>query len=452
MISNRSNEIDKEERPGDFTDDLSGVLKEATCPACGHHIAVSFFNPGPQTLATLAWPRTSEEAKTMVKLPHDFVRCVDCGHVYNCQFDYAVVPYCDKPNLMFNRGAVWSEHLQSVRDLILEILPENPTVVEIGCGEGHLLRSLAQNHPAGNYIGFDPNAEVETAGGLFHARTELFDPAVHLQELKPDLIVSRHVFEHLVNPLGFVQKVAFAASWVNLSTRLFLEVPCIDPVLENPRTVDFFYEHNSHFTTTSLRRMLQRCASKVVMVETSFNREVVYGLADFVPQPHQAKMARDSIAFQKTTTAQHDSLATQFEALLAHRKKIAIWGGTGKAAAFIQQNELDAKRFPTVVDSDPAKAGTHVPGTGQPIRYRDVLKTEPAEIVVIATHWRSPDIVAEILAEEISCEQILIEYRGKLVDYFTGDHPYRIEGTKRSKIARPHFLAIKETSHSRIDR
>src|SRR4051812_9565222 len=115
-----------------------------TCPACGHHVAVSFFAGGPQALATIAWPGSSQEALTMPKLPLSFVRCVDCGHVYNKDFDYAHVPYADKPNLMFNRGFIWNEHLRRVRDVILSALPERPVVVEIGCGEGHLLRALAE--------------------------------------------------------------------------------------------------------------------------------------------------------------------------------------------------------------------------------------------------------------------------------------------------------------------
>lgn len=188
------------------------------------------------------------------------------------------------------------------------------------------------------------------------------------------------------------------------------------------------------------------------MVETSFNREVVFGLADFVPQPHQVKIARDSIEFQSETTTHLDSLQIPFEKLLESGKKIVIWGGTGKAAAFIQQNSLDAQRFPLVVDSDPAKAGTHVPGTGQPIRHRDVLKTEPVEIVVIATHWRSPDIVAEIVSERIPYEQVLIEHLGELVDYFEGDHPYRIEGKRISSFTAPHFLKLKDIPTSRTDR
>jgi hypothetical protein len=106
-------------------------------------------------------------------------------------------------------------------------------------------------------------------------------------------------------------------------------------------------------------------------------------------------------------------------------KRVAIWGGTGKAAAFIHQFGADAERFPLVVDSDPDKVGTFVPGTGQEIMYRDVLKASPADVIIIPTQWRAKDIVAEMARENIRASSVLIEHDGRLRDFFTGQHPYR---------------------------
>src|SRR5258707_14571963 len=86
-----------------MTSPASNIEHDSTCPACGHHVAVPFFS-GHQPLATVAWPKSAAEARAMPKLPLDFMRCVDCGHVFNAAFDYAAVPYSEKPNLMFNKG------------------------------------------------------------------------------------------------------------------------------------------------------------------------------------------------------------------------------------------------------------------------------------------------------------------------------------------------------------
>ena len=84
------------------------VVRSENCPACGHYVAVPFFDGGKQPLATIAWPGNVKEAQTMKQLALDFVRCVECGHISNAAFNYDDVPYTDKPNLMFNKGAIWA--------------------------------------------------------------------------------------------------------------------------------------------------------------------------------------------------------------------------------------------------------------------------------------------------------------------------------------------------------
>lgn len=401
-----------------------GVAREATCPACGHHVAVAFFDGGRQPLATLAWPRSVAAAQAMVRLRLDFVRCVDCGHVYNAAFDYAAVPYADNPNLMFNRGAVWNDYLEDLRDRILDRLPSHPTVIEIGCGEGHFLRRLAEARPQGRYIGFDPNGEVDTGDGRMTFRRELFDAERDLPIFRPDLVISRHVLEHLMNPLGFVQVLAFAVSRNNMPTRLFIEVPCIDRVFATGRTADFYYEHNSHFTTRSLQRMLERSGAEVESIGHGYDDEVVHSFARFLPHRAHAEIASEGRDFFDRAERARAAITAQLAEIAGSGARTAIWGGTGKGAAFIANYGADADRFPLVVDSDPLKVGTFVPGAGQPIRFRDALLEQPAAVIIIPTQWRARDIMLEIERTGITYERILIEHEGRLIDFFRDPHPY----------------------------
>ena len=404
---------------------LAGYIHQSTCPACGHHVAVSFFSGGQQPLATLGWPKSTEDAKAMTKLPLSFVRCVDCGHVYNREFSYNHVPYSDHPNLMFNRSRHWSRHLDHVRDLILSNLPEKPVVVEIGCGTGHLLSNLAVGCPQGRFIGFDPNAAISDATAAVTARQALFDPAVHLDEIRPNMVISRHVLEHLLNPLAFVQRLSFAAEWCGWRTKLYLEVPCIDPVFSVNRVNDFYYEHNSHFTVESFTRMLERCVSRIHLIETAYGNEVVYGLVTVGEKPHRRSYAKESLAFHSQSIRKKQIIQEQLDQLCSSNQSIAVWGGTGKGAAFINYFEMDAERFPVVVDSDTDKAGTCVPGSGQVIRFRDYLKEHPADVILICTQWRANDIVAEINECDISYQKIIIEHEGRLIDFLNEPNPYK---------------------------
>jgi len=403
-------------------------LREATCPACGHHVAVSFFDGGSQPLATLGWPDSREAARDMDRLRLDFVRCVDCGHVFNAAFDYAAVPYPEKPNLMFNRSVAWSDYLQSLRQEIVTRLPERPVVVEIGYGDGLFLHALAEARPAGRYIGFDPHGAAGPTVGPVELRRALFVPGRHVAECRPDLIVSRHVLEHLSNPLGFVQGLSFAAAWAGIEPELYLEVPCIDRALATGRTVDFYYEHNSHFTTESFTRMLSRCEVVVERVGHGYNEEVIHGFVRLGTGRAQVERARASRAFGDRASACGVTIRRQLAELYASGRSVAVWGGTGKSAAFMNQAAMDARRFPFVVDSDPDKVGGFVPGTGQQIRSRDWLVMRPVDVVIIPPQWRAGDIVREMDRCGIRPRTLLIEFDGRLVDYFSDPHPYRTDG------------------------
>lgn len=166
-------------------------------------------------------------------------------------------------------------------------------------------------------------------------------------------------------------------------------------------------------------------AGEVVELAHGYDGEVVFALVKLgVPVAMQERV-QAAAEFARAADASRAQIRQQLDELAAQGKRVAIWGGTGKAAAFIHQFGADAKRFALVVDSDPDKAGTFVPGTGQEIVFRDALKTAPAEVVIIPTQWRAKDIVAEMAREGITAAQVLIEQGGRLVDFHRDAHPYR---------------------------
>jgi len=376
-------------------------------------------------LATLGWPASEDEAKKMPRLPLEFVRCLQCGHIYNRLFDYTQVPYVNNPNRMYNRSALWKEHLESVCDAILPYLSEKSVVVEIGCGEAQLLSLLAQKHPQGRYIGFDPHAALVSPHPGVEIRAQLFEPHLHLDELKPDLLLSRHVLEHLMNPLAFIQETAFYCSYFEIFPLLFVEVPCIDRAIESSRLEDFYYEHNSHFSKASFTRFLKQINPNPLFIQTGYAQEVIFGLSRFTPQPTYLEHAESTLNFLKQSTHVQKNIHTLLNALQTQNLQVALWGGTGKGAAFMNSLNLDSTRFPLVIDSDPAKTGTYVPGTGQKIQAKNYLLEHPVDIILITTQWRARDIVNELIEAKIPFQKILIEYQGQLLNYLEDEHPYR---------------------------
>ena len=422
----------------DAAAELAHKLVSSTCPACGHHVAAPFYDGGKQPLATVGWPKTADEALGMPLLPLDFVRCTACGHVFNASFDYNQVPYSKAQYLTFNRGSLWTSFLKSVGAEVRRRLPPAPVVVEIGYGDGSFLDVLSTDCPHGRFIGFDPHGAPAAAESRLDLRRELFDPGSHLAALRPDLIISRHVLEHLGDPLGFVQHISLAAACLGQRPLMYLEVPCIDRALETGRTEDFFYEHNSHFTTASFCRMLDCTGAHMETLGHGYDGEVVYA---FVRLDARGELVRNGLAALRFLThavrAQH-TITAQLTSLYQSGKRVAFWGGTGKAAAFINSHGADAERFPIVVDSDAAKTGTYVPGAGQLIRFRDWLVDHPVDVIVIPCQWRAADIVREIHEHVIRYETILIDHQGELVSFHSAEQDIvRLAGAVRPVAGKP---------------
>ncbi|MGV3526098.1 MAG: class I SAM-dependent methyltransferase [Candidatus Sericytochromatia bacterium] len=363
----------------------------------------------------------------MVRLPLQFVRCLYCGHIYNQAFEYQQVPYVKNPNLMYNGSASWQQHLNELAHRLSTHLPAEPTVIEIGCGTGSFLKRLAQVHGSGRFIGFDPNATFSEADPHVELHAELFVAAQHLQDYQPDLILSRHVLEHLINPLAFLQELLVFSALTEVYPLLFFEVPCVDRLLRYGRVEDLYYEHNSHFTQRSFKTLLQRLGAEILEMNQSYNQEVLCGLIQLLPQAQIKSFLQENEAFQNQVAQAQHNIPLELKTLHQNGHALALWGGTGKGAAFVHHFGLLPQEIPLhVVDSDLAKVGTFVPGTHYLIHHPESLLTQAPKVIVIPAQWRAADIVLEIASLQIPHSQILIEHQGHLIDFSASEHPYRL--------------------------
>jgi len=350
--------------------------------------------------------------------------CLYCGHVFNSDFDYAKLPYEDDSNLMYNQGAGWASHMSHIASILGDGNREMKTIIDIGAGDGGFLDIVNQKNDGVRCIAFEPGIDSErcSARGI-ETYADYFIPQRDIQKFKPDILVCRHVLEHLQAPRDFVAEIAYYANMCQVYPTFVAEVPCITKALDTYRTTDFLYEHASNFTQRSLRVMFESAGWHTDYDFLAYNDEVAVWTG--CPKSSDLTFEAQAKAFRAHAW---DAVVNVRSGLELRRrnvgKSIAFWGGTGKSAAFLNTYRLDGDR---VVDSDIFKTGRHVPGTGQMIEDSDALLDEPVDVVVITTRWRAADIYSEIKEKGITYDELLILEGADLCEYT--EERYREDST-----------------------
>lgn len=394
-------------------------MRDVACPACGARVAASFYDGGMQPIATLARARSEKEAREVPRVPLDYVQCIACTHVFNAAFEEKELPTSGAaPGWgMFNHAELWAAFMQSTAERLAASLPKGALVVEFGHGSGDFIARVAKARNDLRCLGFDPWG-VESKSDRVELRREMLEPSA-IPALGAHLLIARHVLEHVAAPRARLDRIAVACS--ARPQRVYLEVPCIDRALEVGRTVDFFYEHCQQFTTRSFTMMIEAVGTLEEQGH-GYDGEVVWATL-YLGDPWHGEIARGAEDFDLLTRKSREAVCAELATLASSGKKIAVWGGAGKSAAFMIRHDMDAVRFPIVVDSDPMKVGTFVAGLGQEIRPSSFLTSAPVDIVIVPPQWRARDIVLEMRAKNIAA-QVLIEHEGRLIDFLKAEHPY----------------------------
>lgn len=189
-------------------------------------------------------------------------------------------------------------------------------------------------------------------------------------DVAADVVVSRHVIEHVPQPLELLKTVRMALV-KSPKARVFFETPCVDWILRNRVVWDFFYEHCSLFTAQSLAWAFESTGFSVDSVSHIFGDQYLW---------IEAHVSDDKPTHLKSdgTTAALAKIYGEVEArlrdhwlrkLLALKKRgnVALWGAGAKGATFANMVDPDCELIDCVVDLNPKKQGGFIPGTGHPI-------------------------------------------------------------------------------------
>lgn len=341
---------------------------DVACPICeADSTTPLLYRAAVPVHQNLLFP-TADAARAATRGDLDLLACESCGFVFNAAFDPSLLQYGRDYENSQQHSPAFAEHLDAmVERIVVGCGLTRGRVVEVGCGKGDfLLRLLA--HPASHHegVGFDPSylGPATAADGRASFVTTIYDGA---SGVDADVMISRHVIEHIPDPSAMLRSMRTAA--VAGRTRLFVETPCVEWILENGVFWDMFYEHCSLFSAHSLGLALTRTGFHVTEVRHVFGGQYLWAEAETAPgqwspsRPEPLTAALGMAALENTRLLRwRDRLAA-----LSAGGPVVLWGAGAKGLTFCNLVDPDRTLLRAVVDVNPAKQGQFIGGSGHPI-------------------------------------------------------------------------------------
>lgn len=302
----------------------------------------------------------------------DLVVCEKCEFIFNQAFDITKLNYGEFYENTQTYSPYFSNYINDIiKYLVYEKKVQNSTIIEVGCGKGLFLKKLVEVTEWKNTgYGFDPSyvgEETYFEGRLKYAKNYYNSDCAYIPA---DVIICRHVIEHIPNPLVLLRTVRQAL--INSpNARVFFETPCVEWILRNQVIWDFFYEHCSYFTVNSLTTAFANSDFKVETVKYIFKDQYLWLEARLGKQKEIIINTNNNIPVlaNKFALAEQElqNIWKQKIKKLTAEGKIAIWGAGAKGVTLANLIDPDQQLISYVIDLNPKKQGHYLPGTGHPI-------------------------------------------------------------------------------------
>ncbi len=329
--------------------------------------------------------------------------CRSCGLAYNARFNSNLVSY-DENYDVYIPSAIFADYYKEIATFLYdEFLPEGGFVIDIACGKGTFLEVLCGMYPNVQGLGIDPSFEVNNS---FTPNLKFIKDVFKAEYVtrQPSLILCRHAFDQIVQPLSFLKSIQGALRDFN-ETPFFIEVADLEWIVENDAFWDLCYERCSYWTAESLKNTLRLAGFQTEDVLKASNGQYLWAFGK-ITQASAAIEETDSIgdesaAYSLTEKNLISKMKTKLQDLKAEGDLLAVWGMATKGVVFCNLIDAERQLFDYCIDISEKKINCFVAHTGHEIDAPDILRqVGSAKLVIVVMN---PNYLTEIIE---SCKQL----------------------------------------------
>jgi 2-polyprenyl-3-methyl-5-hydroxy-6-metoxy-1,4-benzoquinol methylase len=399
-----------------MVDQHNKEIFEKECPVCGSMKLIVFFEFRDfPAHCNLLW-QSQKTARDCQKGDIELAFCPNCSFIFNIAFEPALFEYSQAYDNSLHFSPIFKEYAQSLAARLIERHDlYNKDIIEIGCGKGYFL-NLICNLGNNRGVGFDPSY-IDQRNNKIKKQVKFIQDyySEKYSIYQGDLIVSRHVLEHIPNPKDFLNIIRSSIG-NSINTHVFFEVPNALQTFRRLFIWDIIYEHFSYFTPVSLTHIFSSSNFRICELAEEFDGQF---LSINASPDHNRKLnslgnqqkelkeiASDIASFPNNYYIKVERCRNKLNQIEDQGKRIVLWGAGSKGVTFL--NTFKKANIDHVVDINPNKQGMYIPGTGQSIVPPEYLKEYKPEVIIIMNPIYKNEIQETINRLELTSKFIFV--------------------------------------------
>lgn len=364
------------------------MTKINNCPVCKSKKLFKFFKRKCVPVHENRIYKKRDSALKINKGTISLVCCENCGLIFNQTFEFEKLDYSLNYKNSQIHSPFFNTHVSNIANALKKKI-KNSNILEIGCGDGYFLKKLINKKNNNFGIGYDPSYNGPLIIGNQLRFIPKFFPTKQIT-IFPDIIISRHVIEHVSNIISFLTEIRNASK----KSKIFLEMPNVEWSLLNKQIWDFTYEHCSLFTNSSITNALNLTGFKCVKIKKVFNQQYLFVEAipdcNFNSKKFFSFNAKKIIKITKNFHQDKKILINNIKLQLDYlsNSKIAIWGAAGKGVNFVNMFDPNRKIIDCLIDMNSEKWNQYVSGTGHKVvNYNQIEKRKIKSILILNPNY-----------------------------------------------------------------